>query len=135
MHQQYKCQNSNLRFNLALNCHKNSSCLGSLQLVFYHGNFLPADISVRVLIVIAKSAFKLKTRRIYLLVFVCFCKQHLNNNWNYRMKILAYSLLTVDWACDYCGDSGRNNNSFTCFVCWSVLPRGPRECIGSCAGS
>lgn len=46
------------------------------------------------------------------------------------MKILTYSLLTVEWVCDYCGDSGKNNKRFTWFGCWSVLPRGPREFIG-----
>lgn len=82
---------------------------------------MPADHSVGGLIVIGKYVSELKIGRFF---FVCFCQIVSQQQLELQMHILAYSVLTVDWSCDYCGDSGKNNNSFTCsecFDCWSVL--------------
>lgn len=75
------------------------------------------------LTVIGKYVFELKIGRGFLFAFV---KQYPNNNWNCKMHILAFSVVTVDWVCEYCGDSGIYNNSFSCSDCsdcWSVLQR------------
>jgi len=54
---------------VTLNCHKNPSCLGSIQVVFYHGRFLPADGLVEGLIVIGKCIFESKISRVFLFAF------------------------------------------------------------------
>lgn len=122
LHRQYQCQNSNIYFLSDIKLPQKSKLFGIYSACIVPWKFLASRSFSGSLIVIGKYIFKLKIGRSFLFAFV---RQYLNN-WNYKMHILLYSILMVDWAWEYCGDSGKNNNSFTssdCFDCWNVLQR------------